>query len=276
MNLPLLRGQGLPEFEQINAGQVDRAIPALLAELHAELDRLEAVLQQATTAPLQWDEVMEPLHHLGERLRWSWGVVSHLHGVCNTPELREAHQRQQGAVVAFGSRAGQSQVIHGALQQLLRQHDIALAGQNAHLDATQLRILRAELRDMELRGVGLQGAEQEAFNAATTQLAQLASDFGNHLLDATSGWTLRLSDPHEVAGLPTSLRELLAQAARQAEQQSGDAEATAAAGPWLIGLDMPRVVPFLQYSQRRDLRETVYRAQVARASSGELDNTALI
>ena len=271
---PLLRGQGLPPFEAITPEQVNAAIPELLDQLNGELSQLEQALEgrleQASSGgdPLGWAEVMDPLHHLGERLRWSWGVVSHLNGVCNTPELREAHQSQQGAVVAFGSRAGQSAVIYRALGQLLEQRQ--------QLDATQQRILEAERRDMELRGVGLGGAEQEAFNATTAELARLASDFGNHVLDATNAWSLRLRDPAEVAGLPDSLRELLAQAARQAGEEPGDTDASAEGGPWLLGLDMPRVAPFLKYSQRRDLRETVYRAQVARASSGELDNGPLI
>ena len=257
---PLLVGEGLPQFNAITPDQVDRAIPQLLAELGAELDALETSLGQRLASPqaepLHWAELMDPLHHLGERLRWSWGVVSHLNGVCNTPELREAHQRQQGAVVAFGNRAGQSQVIHSALQQL--------AGQSG-LDTTQRRILAAELRDMELRGVGLRGAAQEAFNAASQQLAELATTYSNHVLDATNGWSLLLTDEAQLAGLPASLRELLAQAAASEGQQG-----------WRLGLDMPRVMPFLKYSARRDLRETVYRAQVARASSGELDNSPLI
>ncbi|MFN4867268.1 MAG: M3 family metallopeptidase [Cyanobium sp.] len=271
---PLLRGQGLPPFEAITPEQVNAAIPELLDQLNGELSQLEQALEgrleQASSGgdPLGWAEVMDPLHHLGERLRWSWGVLSHLNGVCNTPELREAHQNQQGTVVAFGSRAGQSAVIYRALGQLLEQRQL--------LDATQQRILEAERRDMELRGVGLGGAEQEAFNATTAELARLASDFGNHVLDATNGWSLRLRDPAEVAGLPDSLRELLAQTARQAGEEPGDTDASAEAGPWLLGLDMPRVAPFLKYSQRRDLRERVYQAQVARASSGELDNGPLI
>jgi oligopeptidase A len=257
---PLLVGQGLPQFTAITPEQVDQAIPQLLAELGAELDSLEAALAGRLDSPqgepLRWAELMDPLHQLGERLRWSWGVVTHLNGVCNTPELREAHQRQQGAVVAFGNRAGQSQLLYRALQQLASQSD---------LDTTQQRILTAELRDMELRGVGLRGADQEAFNAASQQLAELATTYSNHVLDATNGWSLLLSEEDELAGLPSSLRDLLAQAAASAGQQG-----------WLVGLDMPRVVPFLKYSARRDLRETVYRAQVARASQGELDNTPLI
>ena len=268
---PLLRGEGLPPFAAITAEQVNQAIPALLEQLNGELDQLEQQLLQRLEAgaTISWAELMEPLHHLGERLRWSWGVVSHLHGVCNTPDLRQAYQNQQGAVVAFGSRAGQSRAIYRALEQLAQQP----------LDGTQRRILEAELRDMQLRGVALAGAEQEAFNAATAELASLASDFGNHVLDATNGWTLQLSEPGDVAGLPESLKELLAQSARQAAEaggDGGDAAATAENGPWLMGLDMPRVVPFLKYSQRRDLRETVYRAQVARASCGDLNNWPLI
>ncbi|MEB3104412.1 MAG: M3 family metallopeptidase [Cyanobacteriota bacterium] len=265
-SLPLLAGEGLPPFEAITPEQVQQGIPVLLEELNSELTALESQLEQrlGESTPLGWNEVMEPLHHLGERLRWSWGVVSHLNGVCNTPELRDAHQSQQTAVVAFGSRAGQSRVIYRALEALQQQAE--------QLDGTQQRILEAELRDMQLRGVGLEGTEQEAFNATTTELAKLASDFGNHVLDATNTWSLKLTDPAEVAGLPDSLKELLAQAARQA----GDEGATAEQGPWLMGLDMPRVVPFLKYSQRRDLRETVYRAQVARASSGDLNNWPLI
>ncbi len=265
----LLVGEGLPQFEAISPDQVTRHIPELLADLEAELDRLEAGLEARGAATeaggdaLTWQEVMDPLQRLGERLRWSWGVVSHLNGVCNSPELREAHASQQAAVVRFGNRAGQSRVIHRALRQLERQ---------GGLDGAQQRILAAELRDMELRGVGLEGEAQEAFNATSQELAALSTQFGNQLLDATNGWSLTLRTQEEVEGLPASLLEQLAQAARQA----GMEEATAEGGPWLMGLDMPRYVPFLQYSRRRDLREQVYKAHVGRASGGEASNEPVL
>jgi len=261
----ILRGEGLPAFEAITPEAVTAHVPGLISELEIELSTLEQQLDAQLAdaeASLSWTAVMDPLQRLGERLRWSWGVVSHLNGVCNSPELREAHAGQQAAVVQFGNRAGQSQVIYRALERLQQQHEAAAPGATGQLDGTQQRILAAELRDMQLRGVGLRGAEQEAFNAASQELAELSTRFGNQVLDATNGWTLRLSDPAEVEGLPESLKAQLAQAARAA----GDAEATAEAGPWLLGLDMPRYAPFLKYSHRRDLRERVYRAHVSRAS----------
>ncbi|MFM9110582.1 MAG: M3 family metallopeptidase [Prochlorococcaceae cyanobacterium] len=225
----------------------------------------QRLAEEAT--PLTWVEVMEPLQRLGERLRWSWGVVSHLNGVCNSPELRQAHSNQQGAVVRFGNRDGQSPEIYAPLLQLESRDD---------LDATQRRILARERLDMRLRGVGLAGETLEAFNAASQELAELSTRFGNHLLDATNGWTLWLRDPAEVEGLPEGVRELLAQAARQAEGPEAALEASAGAGPWLMGLDMPRYAPFLKYSRRRDLRERVYRAHVGRAAGGDLDNSPLV
>ena len=266
---PLLAGKGLPAFGEITAAQVEEHIPELLSLLNAELDVLEALLRQALGAErlLDWAEVMDPLQRLGEQLRWSWGVVGHLNGVCNSPELRLAHASQQAAVVQFGSRAGQSQVIFQALQTLERQHQAANIGTPGRLDGTQQRILAAELRDMQLRGVGLEGAVQTAFNQASQELAELSTRFSNQVLDATNGWTLTLEDPAQIEGLPTSLSDQLAQAARAANlKAAAGAEASSEAGPWLLGLDMPRYAPFLKYSRNRSLREQLYRAHVSRAS----------
>ena len=266
---PLLVGEGLPAFEAITPAQVEAHIPELLSLLNAELDSLEALLLQSLAAVrlLDWAEVMDPLQRLGEQLRWSWGVVGHLNGVCNSPELRLAHASQQAAVVQFGSRAGQSQILYRALQTLERQHQAASPGAPGWLDGTQQRILAAELRDMQLRGVGLEGEVQAAFNQASQELADLSTRFSNQVLDATNGWTLTLEDPAQTEGLPTSLKDQLAQAARSADLLAADgSQPSSESGPWLLGLDMPRYAPVLKYSRNRALREQLYRAQVSRAS----------
>ena len=271
-NSELLRGHGLPRFEAIDASQVKAHIPALINDLGEQLSTLESTLQKrlADNRPLSWDEVMTPLHLLGERLRWSWGVVSHLNGVCNSSELREAHAAQQPDVVRFGNRAGQSQIIHQALESLQQNP-------SHPLDPTQIRILDAELLSMRHRGVGLSGADQEAFNEASEQLASLSTRFSNHVLDATQGWTLLVEDADQLQGVPERAMQALAAAAKEAGDKHRDGqEPTALEGPWRLGLDMPRYLPVLTHADNRNLRETVYRAQVSRASSGELDNTPLI
>ena len=246
-------------------------IPGLLKALEADFAALEQTLQDQLNQgqTLEWP-VMPPLQSIGERLRWSWGVVSHLNAVCNSPELREAHAAQQPEVVRFSNRLGQSAVLHQALEQLRHQS-------GATLDAAQCRILDAELLSMQQRGVGLQGEAQTAFNQASEQLAELSTSFSNHVLDATQAWSLVLHNVDEVAGLPDRALETLAAAARDAgDHHRNGQEATGEQGPWRIGLDMPRYIPFLTHAENRGLRETVYRAHVGRASQGDLDNSPLI
>ena len=264
---PLLQGHGLPEYASITPDRVRQDIPVLLKNLEDEFSTLESELNTLISngSPLRWSTVMTPLQSIGERLRWSWGVVSHLNGVCNSPELREAHASQQADVVRLGNRLGQSRTLYEALQHLRDASE-------EPLDGTRQRILASELLSMDQRGVGLQGEEQQAFNRTSERLAELSTSFSNHVLDATQQWTLKLTDPDQVSGLPKRALEALAASARDA----GDKTATAEQGPWLLGLDMPRYLPFLTHAENRGLRETVYRAHVSRASHGDLDNRALI
>ena len=263
----LLKGEGLPLFQQITPDMVGRDIPVLLKQLDEQFTALEHSLQQQLSSPepLSWDSVMKPIQTLGEQLRWSWGVVSHLNGVCNSPELRDAHAGQQPEVVRLGNRLGQSQVLHQALCRLKDQPAEPLT-------PTRERILNAELLSMQNRGVGLDGETQAAFNTASERLAALSTSFGNHVLDATQQWTLKLTEADQVRGLPERAKDALAAAAREA----GDAAATGSEGPWLLGLDLPRYLPFLTHAEDRGLRETAYRAHVSRASQGEFDNAPLI
>ena len=268
----LLAGQGLPNYQDVSADQVRESIPALLEQLTKSFADLEATLEKQLNRsdPLSWAAVMPPLHAIGEQLRWSWGVVTHLNAVCNTPELREAHASQQADVVRFSNRLGQSKVLHRALEALQ-------ANAAQPLDPAQQRILQAELLSMQQRGVGLSGERQQAFNSTSERLAELSTQFSNHVLDATQGWSLVVHERERLAGLPQRALDILAAAAKEAGDLHADgSEANGERGPWRLGLDMPRFLPVLTHADNRQLRETLYRAHVSRASQGELDNTPLI
>jgi oligopeptidase A len=187
-------------------------------------------------------------------------------GVRNSEPLRAAHAAAQPAVIELLLRAAQSRPVFDALQKLAESPTFA------RLDAAQQRIVTVLLRDARLSGVALEGDARERFNAIQMELAELSTQFSNHVLDATKAFSLWLRSPDEIAGLPDGARALAAQAAREA----GEPGATAEQGPWRLTLDGPSLVPALQHLHRRDLREQIYRASIARASSGETDNAPLI
>lgn len=259
-NNPLLIGQGLPPFSQIKPEHVEEAITTLLIELQKQVAELE------TTVKPTWQDLVEPLTAIEERLSWSWGIVAHLMGVKNSQELRTAYEKVQPQVVKFYNQLSQSQPLYQAFKALQTEETWS------QLEPAQQRIVESAIRDAELSGVGLTGETRDRFNQIQLELAELSTKFSNNLLDATKAFQLRLTSPEEIAGLPPSALDLAAQTARAA----GDTEATASDGPWVITLDYPSYVPFLKYAESRELREKVYKAFITRASQGELNNYPLL
>ena len=257
---PLLIGKGLPPFAEIEPEQIVPAMTQLLAQVDQELTELEAKVQPT------WSGLVEPLDRLSDRLTWSWGIVGHLMGVKNSPELREAYESMQPQVIQFFNKLSQSQPIYNAFKALHSSQDWD------KLEPAQKRIVEAAIKDAELSGIGLEGEKRERFNAIQLELGELSTKFSNHVLDATKAFSLDLTTKEEIDGLPPSLISLAAQTARDAGQEN----ATPENGPWRITLDFPSFGPFMQHSTRSDLREKVYKAFISRASSGELDNTPLV
>jgi len=257
---PLHLHGALPRFDLIHPGQIEPGIRELLTELVVLLDELESNLEYT------WSGLIEPLEAISERLGYAWGLVGHLMGVQNSDALREAHAAVQADVVRFGLRMAQSRPIFEGLEAL-RSGSVF-----ASLDAPQRRIVETLLRDAKHAGVGLDETSRQRFNEIQGELAELGTDFSNHVLDATQAFALLLTDPSEMAGIPESLKQLAAQNARE----NGEKDASAAEGPWRITLDAPVLIPFLEHGECRKRREELYRAYVTRSSSGEFDNTTII
>ena len=236
-NNPLLIGKGLPTFDKITPDHIIPAMTELLQELETKLNDLE------TTVKPTWEGLVEPLTKIEEKFSWSWGIVGHLMGVQNSPELREAYETAQPKVIQFINKLGQSKPIYEAFKSLQ-----ASESWNS-LENAQKRIVETAIKEAELSGVALTGETRDKFNKIKLELAELSTKFSNHVLDATKAFKLKLTTEKEVEGLPASLLSLAAQTARA----EGEDNVTPETGPWLITLDYPSYVPFMKYSSQRDL-----------------------
>ncbi len=255
-NNPLLNWDDLPPFDQIETQHIEPGIRMMLDRCEQELVQLEQ------TTPGTWHELMDPLEKIEDDLGRTWGIVSHLHGVKNSPELREVYDPLLAEVVRFSNRYGQSRPLYQAYCAL-RDSD-----ETKRFDPAQHRILESAIREAELNGVGLDDAGRDRYNEISERLAELSTKFSNNVLDATKAFKITLTDTEEVEGLPDTLLELAADTARQEAHE----QATASDGPWVLTLDYPSFMPFMQHSKRRDLREKMYRAYISKASDGQWDN----
>ena len=254
---PLLQNATFPHFDAIKPSHVEEAIAHLVALMQEKLKQIE------DSPDGSFDDLYTHLDTISLHKQRIWMPIAHLQSVSNSDELRVVFHQVLPQVVKLELQLGQNETIYRKLHKLAEGKD---------LTAVQRRIVDLRLRRMDLEGVSLQGEAKKRFNAISQELSQLSEQFANNDLDAVKKYQLVLEKQEDVSGLPQGARQLAAQAYHKAFGQ----EASAKAGPWLITLEQPSFVPFMEYSERRDLCERLYRAQIARAAHAPHDNTELI
>ncbi|XP_052195709.1 probable cytosolic oligopeptidase A [Diospyros lotus] len=257
---PLLKDFDFPPFDAIAAEHVRPGIRDLLKKLESELVELEKAVEPT------WPKLVEPLEKIIDRLAVVWGAVNHLKSVKDTAELRSAIEEVQPEKVEFELKLGQSKPLYSAFKAIRESSEWE------SLSDAGKRIVESQIKEAVLNGVSLEDDKRDQFNKIQQELARLSQKFEENVLDATKKFEKLIVDKKEIEGLPATALGLAAQTA----VSKGHENATAENGPWVITLDAPSYMSVMQHARNRSLREEIYRAFVMRASSGELDNTAII
>ncbi|MBC7658044.1 MAG: M3 family metallopeptidase, partial [Frankiaceae bacterium] len=195
-----------------------------------------------------FDSLIAPLERIEERLGRVFAPVSHLHGVKDSPALREAYSTALEMITEHGSVLGQNRGLYEAVRRV-RDGDGFAA-----LDRAQQTLVEDSVRDFELSGVALEEPARSRFRDIQNELSRVETEFEETVLDATDAWTRPVTHD-ELAGLPDSARAMLAHAANS-RQQDG----------WLATLKGPVVQAILTFADDRELRKTIYSAYNTRAS----------
>jgi oligopeptidase A len=186
-------------------------------------------------------------------------VVGHLESVVTTPELRTAYNAVQAPVAEFYAQLP----LDDGLWQALRAY--ADTDDARALTGARHRFLHKTLDDFRRHGAELPPAGKQRLAEIGVALAQITTQFSEHVLDATNAFELILVDPADLAGLPPSAVD----AAR------ASAEARGLPG-FRFTLQQPSFLAFITYAERADLREKMYRAANICAAPGPHDNRDLL
>ncbi|HEX8615464.1 MAG TPA: M3 family metallopeptidase [Telluria sp.] len=241
---PLLDFSDLPRFNDIKPEHVTPAIDQLIAHAGAVVAELEAPGDDVT-----WDNFVIPLEEATEQLGRAWGVVSHLNNVVDTPELRATYNDNQPKVTEFWAALAQNEALFAKYKAIR-----ASAAFEA-LSPARKRIVENALRDFRLGGAELPESKKQRFAEIQEQHASISTRFSENVLDATNDYKLMVDNEADLAGLPDDVK----QAARAAAEKDGKAG-------WQFTLHFPSYFPILQFADKRELRETIYRASSTKAS----------
>ena len=205
--------------------------------------------------------------HINLALDRSWGILSHLNSVMSNDEIRHVHHELLPKLSAYGTRVGQHQPLFSRYQAIV--NDKAFF---ATLEPARARAIELALRSFELSGVALPKAEQDKFAAIQSKLSTLSATFSDHVLDATQAYALPLKT-EQLAGLTESGLALIADAGEQyktsqlANGSLTQTEIDTLPMPYYVAsLNIPVYLAIMTHADDRNLRETLYRAYVTRAS----------
>ena len=259
MSNPLLTMSGLPPFAQIKPEHVEPAIDSLLAENRRTVEQLLSGTNEYT-----WDNLVQPLEDMDDRLSRAWSPVSHMNSVMNSEALRDAYNACLPKLSEYGTEMGQNVGLYEAYKAVKDSSDYD------RLDTAQKKVIENALRDFHLSGVDLPNDKKDRFKEIRQQLSQLTTKFEENVLDATQGWTRQVEDEARLAGLPESAQAMAKQAAAQKELNG-----------WLFTLDFPSYFAVMTYADDRDLRSEMHEAFVTRASdqgpnAGKWDNSQVM
>jgi oligopeptidase A len=241
---PLLDFSGLPRFDAIKPEHVTPAIDDLLARSRAVVAQLEA-----PAGPASWDSFVTPLENATELLGRAWGIVSHLNNVVDTPELRATYNDNQPKVTEFWTELSQNEALFDKYKALR-----ASAEFNS-LSPARKRIIDNAIRDFRMGGAELPAEQKQRFAEIQEQHAAVSTRFSENVLDATNDYKLLVADEAGLAGLPADVKAA-ARAAAEKENKDG----------YEFSLHFPSYFPILQFADKRELRETIYRANATKAS----------
>jgi peptidyl-dipeptidase Dcp len=247
---------GLPPFATV---QPTHFLPAFDVALPAHLAEVEAIAHNPE--PPGFANTLQALDESG-RLRSRIDLLFHnLTASETSPELQAVEREMAPRQAAHHNAITMNAALFKRIDALYaRRAELAL-------DAEQLRLLERIHLDFVRAGARLAPEARQRYGAVMQELASLCAQFSQNVLADEAGYALTLEDA-DLAGLPPSVL---------AAAQAAAAQRGLPAGSHVVTLSPSLAEPFLTFSARRDLRETLWRARVARgAQDGGRDNRPLV
>ena len=257
MNNPVLNRQSLPLFDQIKPDHISPAIESILKEANTLIESLK---KKSATA--SWENFVEPIEIISEKISRAWGQIEHLNAVVNSDNLRKAYNDNLIKLTEFYTNLSQDESLYKKYQSLKDSEAFK------SLTSSQKRIIDNVLREFKLGGAELNETDKKRFKAIQEKLAKLSTQFEENILDATNEFSIFVDNLDDLRGIPEeNIRKALADA--KEDKREG----------YKFTLHFPSYLPVMQYADSRPLREKLYHAYATRASelaSPDFDNTRLI
>lgn len=238
-------------FSKIKIEDYKPAFIQAIEEAKAEIDAITANPEAPTFA-----NTIEAMELSGEKLGRISSIFFNLNSAETNDEIQEIAQEVSPLLSEFGNDIRLNQNLFERIKVVYNQKD------SLNLTDEQAYLLEKKYKGFSRNGANLNEEDKNKLREIDKQLAMLSLQFGQNVLAETNAYELIITDENDLKGLP---QYAIDQAKADAEQKNHEG--------WLITLQAPSYIPFMQYAENRELREKLFRANGVKAyQNNEFNN----
>jgi peptidyl-dipeptidase Dcp len=246
----------IPPFDEIKAAHF---MPAFLKGFEVNKAEIKAIINNKKEPT--FDNTIKALAYSGQLL----SGVSRVFGALNSANTNDSLQAINRELSPLASKHNDDINLNDTLFQ--RVKSVYENKDKLKLNEEEKKILEDTYKDFVRSGAALSVEDKDKLRKINEELSMLSVKFGQNLLAETNGFKLILDKKEDLSGLPDGV---ITQAASMAKSLGME-------GKWVFTLQVPSMTPFLQSSDRRDLREKLFTAYFMKGDNdNDKDNKAII
>lgn len=242
---------GIPPFEKIKPEHFMPAIKEAIADHEKEIQAIVDTKEAANFA-----NTIEALEYSGMLLNNITTILFNLNSVVTNQEFQDLARESAPILSAHADKISQNKELFKRVKAVYDKKG------KIKLNTEQKQLLEDCYRSFVRNGAKLNDEKQKRLSKVNEDLSLLELKFGENLLAETNAFTLVITNKEDLEGLPKGIIDAAAEAAVAANKK----------GQWLFTLHNPSVLPFLQYSAKRDLREKIWNAYTMRGNNGNAND----
>lgn len=247
---------GIPPFEKVELKDYK---PAYLQAIDEQKKEIEAIVSNSEEPT--FENTIVAYDNSGALLRKIAPVFSSLNAVNANAEVLALSKELSPILSAHYNEIGLNDDL------FLRVESVYNKKEELSLNAEQMRLLTEMYKSFVRNGAKLDAQKKDELKEINTKIASLQLEFGQNLLVETADFKLVIDNEEQLAGLPESFKN---------SAKRGDDDKNYP-GKWVFGLENPSVIPFLQHSENRELREQILNAYLNRCNNqNEYDNNKVV
>lgn len=247
---------GTPPFDKI---KLEHYLPAYEAGLKAQNEEIAKITSNKEEAT--FENTVVALDETGSLLRKVQRVFSAMNGAMSSEELQKISKQITPKITKHNDDINLNEALFARVKTVYDQKE------SLNLTTEQNKLLEKYYKTFVRGGINLDEKSKAEFRKLNEKIALLTLNFGENVLKETNKFELVIDNKDDLEGLPETS---IVGASETAKEKGYE-------GKWVFTIHKPSMIPFLQYSTKRELRKKIYTAYFMKGDNGdELDNKKII